>query len=345
MQTVKVTGTGSFLPGPPIENQELVERFGRKLVWLCKMFGAKRRHAIYDFTRGERREGLSNHEMGHRAARAALEDAGREPGEIDLIVMATGTPDYVFPGPAYLIQDRLGLGDTQVIELRAGCGGMAQAFVIATSLITGGTATRALLVGSEFLSAYHSLIVQEGKVGNQALASIAMFGDGAGAVVLEPAGDGEGGLLHADFTVKGAGRRPGITLERGGALDVADGAGARTFTHDYRSILKHGGDVLSNWGRWVEGRGIDPSRVDRRRGGQLLPRLRQHRLRRHLHRPRPPEPHRPAPPRPAHPHAPHRSHQVDLRHPRARVDEGRRLGGRAAGPSWIRTADPVKKKK
>ena len=126
--------------------------------------------------------GETNARMATEAARRAIADADVDPMAIDLIVMATSTPDYPFPATALFVQEQLGLPGCCVMELRAGCGGMAQAFMVATSMIAAGNAKTALLIGSELISPFISVFNQNDyDVDKDFLASIAMFGDGAGA--------------------------------------------------------------------------------------------------------------------------------------------------------------------
>ena len=128
MTSVEIIGTGSYLPGEPITNERLSSVFGRQMIWLAEMLGARTRHFGIDLDRLALTKGQSNAHMATMAARQAIADADIDPQSIDLIVMATATPDYPFPATALFVQEQLGLQGCCVLELRAGCAGMAQAF-------------------------------------------------------------------------------------------------------------------------------------------------------------------------------------------------------------------------
>jgi len=267
MQLARITGTGAFLPGPPIDNRTLAKLYGRRLIWLCKKLGSNYRHAAVDLETRKLRDGLSNSEMAYRAALSALENAGLLAAEIDLIVAASATPDLVFPAGALMVQDRLGLQDIKVIELRAGCGGMVQAFAIAKSFLENGMATKALLIGTEFVSPYSVTLQgvdQKRRLSNDNLATLAMMGDGAGAVTLELGDSERGGIRAVDFVGAGVGRPPGLTMKRGGALAaLGEPEGVEEgFRHDLSLILEHSADVLLFWQDWAERKGVDLDRVD-----------------------------------------------------------------------------------
>src|SRR5262249_33934129 len=147
MKIAKITGTGSFLPGPPIDNKFLVEKLDRRLVWLTKFIGAEVRYSATDPVTRKLRDGMSNAEMAYRAAAAAIENAQIDPKSIELIIMMTATPDYAFPPSALFVQEKLGLQGIKVMELRASCGGTSQVFAIAKSFIETGVVRNALLIG------------------------------------------------------------------------------------------------------------------------------------------------------------------------------------------------------
>src|SRR6185503_5948803 len=96
----EIIGTGSYLPGEPITNEQLSSVFGRQIVWLSEMLGAQTRHFALDLNRLQLAKGESNARMATMAARQAIADADIDPKSIDLIVMATSTPDYPFPATA-----------------------------------------------------------------------------------------------------------------------------------------------------------------------------------------------------------------------------------------------------
>jgi 3-oxoacyl-[acyl-carrier-protein] synthase-3 len=267
MASVDIIGTGSYLPGEPITNERLSSAFGRQIVWLAEIFGARTRHFAVDVDLLELANGESNAHMATMAARRAIADADIDPQSIDLIVMATSTPDYPFPATALFVQEQLGLKDRCVLELRAGCAGMSQAFLIATQLIRSGASKKALLIGSDLISPFISLFSRNGNShSNDYFVSLAMFGDGAGALVLE-GGDGDGGVLDCMARSMGGELAPGMVLRVGGALAPAglpeNGHPARVYDHDFKKVIQHAPRLMKAARKWlVEERGYDLSKVD-----------------------------------------------------------------------------------
>ncbi len=190
----RITGTGSFLPPRRVDNHELVAMLAARGhessdAWIVERTGIRARHFAAD--------GVTASELALPAARHALEAAGRRADEIDLIVVATSTPDMVFPSTAAILQAKLGVAGCPVFDLQAVCSGFVYALTVADAMIRAGNASRALVVGSEVFS---RILDFDDRT------TCVLFGDGAGAVVLE-ASDTPGILacdLHAD------GRHAGI---------------------------------------------------------------------------------------------------------------------------------------
>jgi 3-oxoacyl-[acyl-carrier-protein] synthase III len=252
--SVEIAGSGSYLPAEPITNEQLAALFGRKMIWLSEMLGARTRHFAMDFERRELRSGETNARMATEAARRAIQDADVDPMSIDLIVMSTSTPDYPFPATVLFVQEQLGLPSCCVMELRAGCGGMAQAFVIATSMIASGKSKTALLIGSDLISPFISVFNKNNYgIDKDFLASVAMFGDGAGALVLTPS-TGPGGVIDCMSQSISTGRKPAMLLRSGGALAPPGAANKPTehlFQHDFKAILKHGPELIEAAAGWL----------------------------------------------------------------------------------------------
>ncbi|MFN2258632.1 MAG: beta-ketoacyl-ACP synthase III [Parasphingopyxis sp.] len=179
-----ILGTGSALPARRVGNEELSETLDTTDEWIVERTGIRFRHVAG--------EGETTASLGTDAARAALEAAGIEAGEIDLIVLATSTPDQTFPASATIIQTRLGIGDCIAFDVQAVCSGFLYALSVADSMLRTGTGKTALVIGSETFS---RILDWEDR------GTCVLFGDGAGAVVLR-AGEGESGVLssrlHAD---------------------------------------------------------------------------------------------------------------------------------------------------
>lgn len=193
----RITGTGSYLPGAPVSNAELVARHGLESSddWIVERTGIRTRH-IADAT-------TTSSDLALEACRRALEAAGRKADEVDLIIVATSTPDYVFPSTAAILQNKLGVkNDSPAFDLQAVCAGFAYALNVAEKFVRTGSAKCALVVGAETFSR----ILDWKDRG-----TCVLFGDGAGAVVLEAA-ETPGILaaaIHADGSHNGILSVPG----------------------------------------------------------------------------------------------------------------------------------------
>ena len=185
-----ILGTGSALPKRRVTNDELAETVDTSDAWIRERTGIAARHIAG--------EGETTATLGADAARRALEAAGVDAAEIELIVLATATPDQTFPASATKVQDLLGIRDCVAFDVAAVCSGFLYALSVADSMIRAGGFSRALVIGSETFS---RIMDWEDR------GTCVLFGDGAGAVVLgaseEPGGaEGERGILsvalHAD---------------------------------------------------------------------------------------------------------------------------------------------------
>ncbi|MCO5975803.1 beta-ketoacyl-ACP synthase III [Ideonella oryzae] len=184
----RITGTGSKLPERRVSNDELAaELAGRGIetsdAWIVERTGIRARH----FAAPE----VTSSDLGAEAARRAMEAAGVQATDIDLLIVATSTPDMVFPSTACIIQRKLGIQQGAAFDLQAVCAGFIYALSVADSMIRSGTARRALVIGSEVFSRILDFSDRT---------TCVLFGDGAGAVVLE-ASEEPGILatrLHAD---------------------------------------------------------------------------------------------------------------------------------------------------
>jgi 3-oxoacyl-[acyl-carrier-protein] synthase-3 len=184
----RILGTGSALPRRIVTNAELAEKVDTSDEWITARTGIRQRHiADSDETTGT---------LAIAAARAALADAGVDASTIGLIVLATATPDNTFPATATKVQAALGCNGGIAFDVAAVCSGFLYALATADSLLTTGMAKRALVIGAETFS---RILDWEDRT------TCVLFGDGAGAVVLEaPSGDTDTGVgilgtkLHAD---------------------------------------------------------------------------------------------------------------------------------------------------
>jgi len=179
-----IIGTGSALPARRVANAELAEMVDTSDEWIVERTGIRFRHLAGD--------GETTATLAFDAARAALAAAGVDAGSIDLIVLATATPDQTFPSTATKVQAMLGIDDCVAFDVAAVCSGFLYALHAADGLVRAGTARRALVIGAETFS---RILDWDDR------ATCVLFGDGAGAVVIE-AQEGERGVLasrlHAD---------------------------------------------------------------------------------------------------------------------------------------------------
>jgi 3-oxoacyl-[acyl-carrier-protein] synthase III len=184
----RITGTGSYLPPRRLTNADLVDELAAQGVetsdeWIVERTGIKARH----FAAAD----VCSSDLALKAAQRALDAAGLSAQDIDLIIVATSTPDMVFPSVACILQNKLGANGGAAFDVQAVCSGFVYALTVADALIKTGTATKALVVGAEVFSRILDF---------KDRTTCVLFGDGAGAVVLE-ASDTPGILasdLHAD---------------------------------------------------------------------------------------------------------------------------------------------------
>lgn len=145
----RITGTGSYLPPNRVSNDQLAARLAESGVetsdeWIFARTGIRARYfAAADVTSSD---------LGAEAARRALDAAGVSPASIDLIIVATSTPDMVFPSAACIVQNKLGIAGCPAFDVQAVCSGFVYALTVADALIKVGSATRALVIGAEVFS-------------------------------------------------------------------------------------------------------------------------------------------------------------------------------------------------
>ncbi|MGC4028073.1 MAG: beta-ketoacyl-ACP synthase III [Steroidobacteraceae bacterium] len=163
----RISGTGSYLPERVVHNAELEKMMDTSDEWIRERTGIQRRHYAA--------EGETTVDLAEHAARRAIEAAGLAPGDIDLIVFATATPDLVFPNSGTLLQGRLGCAGAPAFSVEAACSGFIYALSIAEKFVRSGDARHALVVGAETLTRITDFTDRTTAI---------LFADGAGAVVL-----------------------------------------------------------------------------------------------------------------------------------------------------------------
>jgi 3-oxoacyl-[acyl-carrier-protein] synthase-3 len=224
-----MVATGSYLPGEPIDNEQL-ERFAGGLPEdVLEGLQVKTRHWIADPATGAQSE--TNSQMAAKAARQALELADIDPAQVDLMVMSTASPDYHLPATVTFVQEALGLERCACMEMRSGCAGAVEALDLARMYLERGQYGTAVVIGSEAIS---PLLVpiwlgQDAKrVRMRDRLGIYSFGDGAGAMVLTAGEDDGGGVLGSAFACVGGSRKAGMQVVGGGTHQpIADQLAAK----------------------------------------------------------------------------------------------------------------------
>ncbi|MEP6701710.1 MAG: beta-ketoacyl-ACP synthase III [Betaproteobacteria bacterium] len=230
----RITGTGSYLPERVLTNQDLALRMETSDEWIVARTGIRQRHIADD--------NESTSDLALPASLAAIAAAGLVPADIDLIIVATTTPDMVFPSTACLLQAKLGIAGQPAFDVQAVCSGFVYALTIADHMLTGGPYRHALVVGAEI----YSRILDWDDRG-----TCVLFGDGAGAVVLSK-GDRAGIIasrLHADGSHADILKVPGHVDRgaiRGEPLLKMDGQGVFKFA--VRVLADVGDEVLADAG-------------------------------------------------------------------------------------------------
>lgn len=180
----RILGTGSYLPELLMTNAMLAERVETSDEWIVSRTGIRARHIAADDQKTS--------DLAYLASLKAIESAGIEASELDLIIVATTTPDMVFPSTACILQEKLGVPGIPAFDVQAVCAGFMYALVTANNYIKAGMAKKVLVVGAELMSRILDWDDRR---------TCVLFGDGAGAMVLE-ASD-EPGLLHAKLAADG----------------------------------------------------------------------------------------------------------------------------------------------
>ena len=181
----QILGTGSYLPAKRVSNDDLAKRIDTSDEWITTRTGIKARHLAADNEKTS--------DLAVQAALKALEDAEIPAQEIDLIIVATATPDMQFPATATIVQNKLGIEGCPAFDVQAVCAGFMYAITTANAYIRSGMAKKALVIGADILS---RILDWNDR------ATCVLFGDGAGAVVL--GASEEAGIIHSKLHANGA---------------------------------------------------------------------------------------------------------------------------------------------
>jgi len=223
----RITGTGSALPARRVTNADLAAELATRGLetsdeWIVERTGIRARH----FAAPDQ----SSSDLGAQAARHALEAAGRQAQDVDLIIVATSTPDMVFPSTATILQRKLGAFGCPAFDVQAVCSGFVYALSVADAMIRTGAASCALVIGAEVFSRILDF--------NDRTTCV-LFGDGAGAVVLEASG--EPGILASRLHADGRYRE---ILEVPGTVSGGQILGSPLLTMDGQAVFKLAVSVL-----------------------------------------------------------------------------------------------------
>jgi 3-oxoacyl-[acyl-carrier-protein] synthase III len=192
-----ITGVHGYVPDYVLTNAELEQMVDTNDEWITSRTGIKERHIL-------KGEGMGSSHMGAKAVAGLLEKTGTKPDEIDLLICATTTPDYVFPCTANLICDRVGIRNVGSFDIQAACSGFVYALTIGTQFIETGKYRKVVVVGADKMSAITDYTDRT---------TCVLFGDGAGAVLLEPNEEGFGVM---DSLIKSDGVGQNHLIQRGG---------------------------------------------------------------------------------------------------------------------------------
>ncbi len=195
----KITGVAGYVPPKAMTNADLEKMVATNDAWIRERTGIRERHVV--------EKGTATSHLATEAAKSVLAHTKTNPAEIDLIVLASVTPDMFFPATACLVQDRLGAKKAWGFDLSAACSGFAYALTVGAQFVGTGTHRKVLVIGSDTMS---SILDYKDR------ATCILFGDGAGAVLLEPAATNEG-ILDFAHDVDGSGGQY-LYMPGGGSL-------------------------------------------------------------------------------------------------------------------------------
>jgi len=205
-----ITGTGMYVPPTVVTNDDLTRIMDTTDDWIRQRTGIEERRFV--------EAGVATSDLAATAGKAAIADAGLQPTNIDLVVMATMTPDYYFPGPAPLVQHKMGLGNIPCLDLRQQCMGFVYALNTANAFVQSGQAHHVLVIGAEVHSSLmpwkswdillgHSAgptPPEEYKSNTESRGRTVLFGDGAGAVVVSAVDTEDQGIIDSIIHTDGS---------------------------------------------------------------------------------------------------------------------------------------------
>ncbi len=231
LRPVAIAGTGSYLPEKVLTNADLQRMVETSEEWIVERTGIRERRIAAP--------GQATSDLATAAARQALDNAGIEAADLDLIIVATVTPDMAFPATACFVQKALGAPKATCFDVSAACSGFLYAMELARQFIATGSAEKALVIGADKLSAIIDWTDRN---------TCVLFGDGAGAAILQPAGEGSGEILSAFsgsngnldeiLNVPGGGSRCPLTPENvGSKVNTMKMSGREVYRHAVTTMM------------------------------------------------------------------------------------------------------------
>lgn len=196
----KISSVGSFVPPHLLTNADLEKMVATNDQWITERTGIRERHIVD--------EGVATSDLAFEAAKVCLSRRGIDPSELEVIIVATVTPDMAFPATACLVQNKLGAPHAWGFDLSAACSGFPYALQVGAKLVESGAHKKVMVIGADVMS---SIIDYTDR------STCIIFGDGAGAVLLEPCEDGEIGLIDYFHEIDGSGA-PALHMPAGGSL-------------------------------------------------------------------------------------------------------------------------------
>ncbi|KAA6328853.1 3-oxoacyl-[acyl-carrier-protein] synthase 3 [termite gut metagenome] len=195
-----ITGVGGYVPSYVLTNEEISKMVDTSDDWIMTRVGIRERRILNE-------EGLGSSYMARKAAKQLIQKTKTDPDDIDLLIIATSTPDYIFPSTASILCDKLGLKNAFAFDMQAACSGFLYAMETAAAFIRSGRYQKIIVVGVEKMS---------GVTDYRNRATCPLFGDGAGAVLIEPTGE-KYGIIDAYLRTDGKGL-PFLHLKAGGSV-------------------------------------------------------------------------------------------------------------------------------
>jgi 3-oxoacyl-[acyl-carrier-protein] synthase III len=197
----KISALGTYVPPRVLSNRDLEKMVDTSDEWIFSRVGIRERHLVD--------KGVATSDMAVEAARKCLDERGIPATELEVIIVATVTPDMFFPATACLVQDRLGASGAWGFDLSAACSGFVYALQVGAKLVESGVHSKVMVIGADTMS---SIIDYTDR------ATCVLFGDGAGAVLIEPAHEGEIGMIDFEHEIDGSGA-PALNMPGGGSLN------------------------------------------------------------------------------------------------------------------------------